>query len=110
VIRPSGKIAVASTMILPQPLVAIDPRCTKCQSVNAPSSAESESHQLTFHDTPPASSTERENAEHSHSHIGATHARFLNSCPLIVMGVNSRGGFSFCGNLSAGKRDPMPFC
>lgn len=28
-ILPSGTIAVASTMILPQPLMAIDPVCTK---------------------------------------------------------------------------------
>src|SRR6478735_8629382 len=38
--RPSGSTAEASVMTSPKPPVACEPRCTRCQSFGAPSTAE----------------------------------------------------------------------
>src|SRR3972149_8116619 len=63
VIRPSGETAVASVITRAAPPIARLPRCTRCQSVGIPSTAE-------------------------YWHIGETKIRFLNTSSLRRRGEN----------------------
>ena len=63
-ILPSGEIAAASVITNPAPPAALEPRCTKCQLFENPSSEE-------------------------YWHIGETQHLFLISCPRIAKLLNN---------------------
>jgi hypothetical protein len=69
--RPSGETALASAMTNPAPPTAREPRCTKCQSVAAPSTEE-------------------------YWHMGDTPMRLRKVTDLMVKGSNKWGGLLEC--------------